>query len=468
MRKPFWTLVVLYSIGISAILRADFNYIDDMERIAYGYKAWEGFGRYFSNFLSTFIHADNYLTDVSPLPQMIAVVFLALAGIIVTYSITGQKRFSMWTFVALIPLGLSPYFLECMSYKYDSPYMALSILASVFPILLSGLNPVLYFCSVVGGILIMCTTYQASSGIFPMMVVLLCSKKWNEGESIKKLLRFSYKSLLGYVMGLLIFKIFFMESVDSYVQNSIARFDQLIPVTLNNLHRYFEFIRTDFKNEWLYLIILIAIAFVVVMVKDSKRKKYIAFLLSVLTLILLCLMSFGIYPFFNKPLFEPRAMYGFGIFLAYLGVCIAASEKLFGAKIPLLLLSWSFFVFSFTYGNALNVQKQYTDFRIHMVIDDLSVASWDEDKIVQISGTIGFSPVIKNMPQDYQMINRMVPITFSGPWYWGQFGFYNYYGLKHVIWDSSVDLTMFDLPILQDTMYHTIKGNDSYILIELK
>ena len=30
------------------------------------------------------------------------------------------------------------------------------------------------------------------------------------------------------------------------------------------------------------------------------------------------------------------------------------------------------------------------------------------------------------------------------------------------------DLKIRDLPILKDTMYHTIKGDDVYILIELK
>lgn len=34
---------------------------------------------------------------------------------------------------AVVPLGLSPWFLECFSYKFDSPYMALSVLASVIP-----------------------------------------------------------------------------------------------------------------------------------------------------------------------------------------------------------------------------------------------------------------------------------------------------------------------------------------------
>ena len=73
------------------------------------------------------------------------------------------------------------------------------------------------------------------------------------------------------------------------------------------------------------------------------------------------------------------------------------------------------------------------------------------------------------MPQDYQMLNRLVPTTFGGTdWYWQQEYFYSYFGLKNVKWDVTKDLTTYDLPVIKDTMYHTIKGNDEYVLIELK
>jgi hypothetical protein len=72
------------------------------------------------------------------------------------------------------------------------------------------------------------------------------------------------------------------------------------------------------------------------------------------------------------------------------------------------------------------------------------------------------------MPQNYQMLNRLVPITFRENWDWGEFGFFNYYGLKNVVLDEDIDLTTYDLPIIEEHMYHTIRGKDNYILIELK
>ena len=66
----FTTLV--YFIGIIAIIRANFYYIDDLGRSVEGYRGWENFSRYLSNFFSLFIHGGFYLTDISPLPQIIA------------------------------------------------------------------------------------------------------------------------------------------------------------------------------------------------------------------------------------------------------------------------------------------------------------------------------------------------------------------------------------------------------------
>lgn len=471
MIKPFLILLIMYLLGMSAIIRANFNYIDDMGRVAKGYKGWEGSSRYISCFLSSFIHGDSYLTDVSPLPQFIAILFLVLSSIIILYVISVKVEFSLWQLIGIIPLGMSPYFLECISYKYDSPYMALSILASIVPILLKQKNKMIYGISVVCGTLVVCTTYQASTGIFPMLVILLCMKDWNEEIDIKQIIKFVLTSVIGYGMGLIIFKLFIMQHVPSYISNDIPGIKEIVPMTLEHFNKYLWHIRTDFKMEWLIVIAIMAVGYVWVLVRDSHRNKILTIFLAIISLILMLCLAFGIYPVFTQPLYSPRAMYGFGVFIAFLSAMITSAKKMYIEKIVCVLLSWFFFAFSFTYGNALVVQSIYTDFRVSMVMDDLNDMerfTTDETKTVQISGTIGYSPIISNMPQDYKMLNRLVPVTFRESWMWGQEGFFSYYGIKNSVRDTTVDLTTYELPVIKNTMYHTIKAADNYILIELK
>ena len=106
-----------------------------------------------------------------------------------------------------------------------------------------------------------------------------------------------------------------------------------------------------------------------------------------------------------------------------------------------------------------------------MVIEDMNdmeVFLSEEPMVVRITGIIGYSPVIQNMPQNYNILNRLVPITFQGSWWWGQADFYQYYDLKNAAEDPSVDLTTYDLPVLEEHMYYVIRGKDTYMLIELK
>ena len=215
MLKPFMWISLIFAIGLIAIIRADFNYCDDLRRVALGFNGWDGFSRFNSSFLAYFIHGDNYLTDISPLPQLLAACIMALACVIILSVYKKDKKISLLDIIAVIPIGLSPYFLECFSYKYDAPYMAISVLASVFPLLFMHKRKVIYSIVIIISMLIMCTTYQASSGIFVMLILLLCLKKWNEGESIKENFKFMILSFSNYLIALIIFKVFIMIPEDS-------------------------------------------------------------------------------------------------------------------------------------------------------------------------------------------------------------------------------------------------------------
>lgn len=468
--KMFLALAFVYTLGICAIIRANFNYIDDNGRVAYGYKQWEYFGRYLSNDLSSLIHADTYLTDISPLPQLLAVLIMAISGTIIYYLITDKKEFSIWGMSALIPLGLSPYFLECFSYKYDAPYMALSVLFAVAPVLLCKERAWMYILVSAMGNLGVCLTYQAASGIYPMLVVLMCFMLWNHGEKPNKILRFLGCSIAAYFVGLVIYKEFIMPPTNSYVSNSLPNAGRVIPVALEHLKKYYELVYSDFKREWLVLIGLLAIGFVVSMVNASKQRKVYAAVMAIVTLFAMAALTFGAYLVLEKPLFEPRAMYGFGALIAMVGVVTVIQEN-YAVRTFCVILSWSFLAFSFTYGNALAAQKEYADFRIEAVVEDLSeleIMKSDVQKTVQVIGSIGFAPVIQNMPQDYKILKRLVPVQFRQKWTWGNYQMLHYYGLKNVRGSLAIDFKDANLPVLKDTIYHTIRSDGQNILIELK
>jgi len=90
-----------------------------------GYRGWQDFYRWINTYLSIFIHAERRITDISPVPQLIAVCILSISSISLIYILSGKKEFNIFAIIAAVPLGLSPFFLECLSYKFDAPCMAL-------------------------------------------------------------------------------------------------------------------------------------------------------------------------------------------------------------------------------------------------------------------------------------------------------------------------------------------------------
>jgi hypothetical protein len=474
LKSSFLILLGIYLVGIGSIIRANYNYHDDTLRVVQGIKSWTWVSRFLSNILSVFIHMDNYLTDVSPLTQIISAMLVACSGLLILIILYGRMHFSLIELIPLVLLYLNPYFLECISYKYDSPYMALSILASIFPLLVRKWGGVVYLFISTIGMMVMCMTYQASSGIYPMMVLLLMFIMWNQKEPVKDILKFMVNSCMGYVVGILIFKLFIMIPIsnteDVYTSNKLPTLGELVPTFVRNIMKYYSYINTDFKVWWVVLAVLIEVGFVIVMTQKTMRSKKNAMIVAVLAVLGMGLICFGMYPFLEKPLYDPRAMYGFGVFLTLLSVCIMQYKTILYIKIPSIVLAWTFFVFSLTYGNALYTQKEYTEFRIMQVIEDmndLEVFKGEKEVVVQLKGDIGKSSAIEAMPQDYQMLNRLIKSTFGGSW-GGQLRFYNYYKMENVIRDDDIDLSTYDLPILEDHMYHTFYGNEDYILIELK
>ena len=467
MLRQFGIISLVYIIGIHAIVRANYHYVDDLGRTLEGYQLTGAFSRYLASVLSVFLHTDEWLTDISPLTQWVAALIMAYASILLLYIITEKTEHTGWALAAVVPLGLCPYFLECYSYKFDAPYMALSVLAAIAPLIYRGRPPVKFGIAAFVGTLIVCLTYQSATGIFPLLVVFLAFLMWIRGDSFKKLCDFVVPAAIGYVLGVLAFRYILMVPIDNqeYVSATISP-AYLLP----NLKHYAMLITTQFNELWLWLIGLIVLSFVYLAVKLTHQNRFATLILAIAALACMAILSFGVYVAFENPLFDPRGMYGFGVCVAAL--CVFVAEKLNVTKVAVAVLAWVLFVFSFTYGNALSLQNEYTEFRIQQVLTDLN-HMYDtpdrKDATVQVVGTVGHAPAVENMIAEFGILKDLVTIQFrDSDSYWGDFKLVNYYHMDFLKKGYGADLTGLDLPIVKDTVYHTIHADEKHILIVLK
>ncbi|MDR1216685.1 MAG: glucosyltransferase domain-containing protein [Treponema sp.] len=462
--KPFLFVSGVYLFGYMGIIKADFSYIDDLARAIEGYHGWNGWSRHLADILSTFIHADPNLTDISPLPQILAALITSAGTVLLVYILCGGSLYFA-ALLAGVALGLSPYFLENISYKFDAPYMALSVFFSVLPFIFVGSRKTFVFYSILS-LLIMCMTYQASSGIYIVVTLLLCYQDWNHRrKTIREILLFVAAAAFSFCFSMVFFRVVFMvPSSGSGFSTEMLSFSQLVPGIALNWKRYITAINNDFGLIWKVLIVLICILFAVQASRSSKQNKLAAFIASAVLVIGAFFLSYGVYCVLKSPSYAPRALTGFGVFIAAIGVCIAA-ERSKSAVISVVMLNWCFMVFAFSYGNALVDQKRYVNFRVETLLHDLSGLFPDGDAAtmpVQIENGIGFGPVTENVSEHYPIIKRLVPdnrhyhlyIYMSEYFHWAR--------------GSSTNAVPPEMPVILDSYYHTVRSNGEHIRVIFK
>ncbi len=473
-KKNVVILFFVFLVAIIAIIRADFYYVDDMGRTAEGYKGWGDFSRYLSNLLSIILHNNYYLTDISPLPQILAVLIMAFSGATLIYVFTGRAKVYFWDLVAVIPICISPYFLQCLSYKFDAPYMALSVFFSIFPLLFKNKGLVIYALVTTICTLLMCLSYQSSSGIYPCLVILLAFNDWNNKKhSVKDIVKWCSISASSYMFAMLIFKFLVLDLNNSkrYLSTDSLPLEKLIPGIGNNILQYLKILISDFSSVWIVPLAALIVYFIFKSVRSSKQNKYIATIVTMCVLLITVIISFGAFIILEELSLLPRSMYGVFVLFSAVALCCCEKNKCNVANVAALALAFSYIIFSFSYGNALSIQAKYTDYRISMVaesISELEDINQNETYYVQLKGSIGYAQPIKNMPSDFNLLRKMVPITFRENYYWGTYGLINYYGLENLKADTSTDFSKFDLTVQVENELYSVLTYKNYILVELK
>lgn len=468
-KTSFLIFFAVYLLSIFSLLRNSIDYKDDIVRTLTGMSGWLDFSRYSSEYLSHILHANkNFLADISPIPQIIAVIELSLASLYLLKGITGKRRFSIFQLAATLPLGLNPYFIECLSFKYDSPYMALSILCAVVPLIFIK-HTVLFFISILVCTIIICTSYQVSIGILPMTVIFTLMSLYTKGESLKYILKAATLLAVSFTTGLIIFKFLIMLPVPYvYVSDSIPPLNMLPNIFIEHMKIYFASVSQDFSISLRNKVMLVCVLFLILSVFHSKNNKLITFFLSLVTLILGAILTFAFYAILEKPLYIPRALYGIGGFIACVFIFCVSLKDLYITKICSFILAWSFIVLASAYGNALVAQSDWEDFRIQEVIYDIATIENQGNSFkYHVKGSSGLAPKTSYLRNAYPVLNKLIPVNYCGNIEIGTWKFERYYGLKNLTKDESITDTG-NPQIVKETMYHQIKVFDDKVLITLK
>ena len=461
----FLVIAGICFLSLLSLIRADYLYKDDIGRLRSGYFSWEGSSRYLSNYLELILSTSTKARELSPVSQGIAALLLAGSCTILIRSFRKDKKIGWKDITAVLPLALMPYFLECYSFKYDSPFMALSVFFSVLPLLFIDLKcwryMVLTFLCTLG----VCTTYQSSTGVFPIVVLFMAYGMWSSGKrSMRMSLHFVGISAVSYLAGLAFYRIVLVKQVADYSNAAIlSPLKEMPGVIVNNISTYYQTVYQDFAPIAFWLMAVLAVLGLIGMVTSSVRGKVLSLFMALVTVFLSGVMIHGIFTVIPDVKHIPRYMSAFGIFPAML--CLHAVHGKYvrvAAKWLTPVLAWCFLVYAMIYGNSLAEHGRYHANQMYQLVwdlDHLEVLQQDKDVKMWRTGRMRYATTA-HAPQN-TLIRKLIPGDK-----WPMRRLSGYYDLDNMRFEERGPLPEEDLPLLVDTAAYQIYGNDEYILVQ--
>lgn len=407
-------------VGFISLIRGNIDFQDDIDRNHGGAYAWGYYSsRWVTEIANLLIHESFRVHDRSPLGQIIGIIVLSCVAFSLSYvfsNFAGANRIRKRNVLASIIIVLNPYFLQCMSYKYDAVGMALSILFSIIPFLFLEKKD-LFFISSSFCVLFTYLSYQSSSGIYILMVLATGMLQYLlEVKDLRELISYFVKSAVSYLFAVFVFYFVFRSMAPDINPLTEVAFGGNI---VRNIIGYCQQILLDFNGLWIAFIGLLVFSSLVSVLVLSKRKKIHTFIVFFVFVVTGYIFSFGGYLFLANYNGLPRYVYSIGVFIAVLAnISVCCNFKTF--IFPSLFIFWSFFSFSFAFGNALLVQQNKDLFYEKMVLCDLNelfpIEQYPSLRVIY-DGSVDFSRELNRLIEDFPITEALIQrVNYGDNW----------------------------------------------------
>ncbi len=430
-RDVFGILLLLYSLILYPLLRADRYYNDDLKRALVGRAGWDSNGRPLTTLLMRMLQSyDHAMLDISPLPQVGAVAILAWVGVLLArrYSIGS----SWMAALAAFPLGAQPFYLENLSFKFDALSMSLAMLLAVLPILQLHDGRRAWWIGVLALFGSLCF-YQPAINAYLVFVlvewVMLQLQRVPPSLLAKKMTG----RLMQAGMGMLIYYLVVGIHISGWVKHSSERIHgwREVPLLLTHFVDFYDYVGSSFNGHWwMYfgpLLVALACFPVVIGIRHAlsfhtARRATLTALLclaAVLTPLAALVAALGPMLLLRQPEIGPRVLMGLGAVLAGALVVMQAALHQWRrspkwAIAAACMLALGMCVLASACGNAASAQKNYEDRIASNLADDLArLKSSRGIHAFLLDGTAGYSPVTAHVIKQLPLARALVPSYLS-------------------------------------------------------
>ncbi|WP_221885137.1 glucosyltransferase domain-containing protein, partial [Enterobacter hormaechei] len=423
-----WTKKVFaISFGVSLfyifpILLTSRFYIDDMGRSLLGYSGWGLNGRPLADVIMSWLSLGVPLVDLSPLTQISGVAALSLSSSLYVKRYLSNSSYPVAGLVSFLMVA-SPFFLENISYKYDSLTMSISLalIIGIFGFARSGV--VSFLLSSVA-IVASLSLYQASIGAYIILSIFeVVFNHPNNVAAVKSIANRVGQLVVGYAVYTLLIKV--IGSGDEYNDEH----SQIISLSteggsalLNNIHsigNYFQQAIAPVSHWVIALYVLVIASFTLVMLTKSTLSNVISSVILVFAFPLGLLFSFAHIALLKEPVLSPRVLLSFSVLPLLLGMaaCITIKKSAYQLAliIPMICIA---FIYSYAYSNASSSQARL-DMRLAQEIALDSDNGKQEYTNVAFNGRMPTADQLDLVKAKMPLIGSLVPVYMRGDWTWG-------------------------------------------------
>lgn len=428
--RCFIGLVALYATILIPIVRADRYCNDDLKRALFGRTGWDSNGRPLTTFVMKLLQSyDHALVDISPLTQIGAVLVLSWSGAL----LAAHYRIRPWWLGALLtfPLGAQPFFLENMSYKFDSFPMSLAVLLSVVPWrvdLSTRRGRWLGVLSLFAGLCF----YQPAFNVF---LVLICADfvvGQIERDDFFASLRVALFRTLQAVIAFGLYEIIVGIHVNGWVKERaqpIASIDDLHFMADTAMH-FAQFVGASFGIHWWLYFAPLLIAFAVVCwcaslgmawrTRDGLALTSLKVCVNLAVPFVALAAVLGPMLLLIDPPIVPRVLVGAGALLAGgLLVSMSAFRAMgWSANLPAsaaTMLAVGTASIASAYGNAAAEQRRYEEHIAASIADDFAeLRAHRGVRRYLIDGTSGWSAISEHVIAQFPLVGELIPPFING------------------------------------------------------
>lgn len=475
--KLYVVTLFLSILYVFPVILADIYYNDDLARTYYGATGWNGDGRPLAEQLIKLLCGGLPITDLAPLPLILATVFLTYMIIVYTKENLNSYLDNPFLILVLLSIITNPFSMSNLTYRFDCIFMFISL---GIPFLIFAIPKSVSCFKVFSGsflaCLIMLSMYQPTIGM--CFVLFAISMVISVISSEKKHFSFLWEvwRIGGIGAGAIVYKYiianyFIDKSANGwrYAASQVVELDfDSIRIVCQNIIAYCRYVK-EYLNQitglnkcaLVFTVVLSIIVILSQYMKDRRKgwRVFLDFLLIGLSPMIVFAVTFLPLTLLSVLSIKSRVFISFGGFLFYIGILILRTSKPWKTVISIAftVCIFSHFVYMYTYCNAIKSQNEYEKYLVYNIAHDLETLNYNGDfNTLSFMGDTPKAVQTQRILNKYPFFNEIVPVNFgNSTWIEGVWVYHYLQGELSLVSIDETDQQAINKmnPILSNSIY---------------